>query len=226
MNWKNLEETVRSIATRIWDAPAVSRTINEVQIDCVVEVRDDYWCLVEITKENTLEKVRKDIAKLTALNFSLMGKGIYTEKYIILSETPTNSMRTTGRESRVTVLSVEEFEKKWFDYNNYIFARSQQSFGSVINIENGLPEDGIYIPVTYNDVKTGEKYDINQIAKKLEKGSKIILKGSFGTGKSRCVKQLFDVLSVKHNDFPIYTLAVNLREHWGAKSYRELLQRH
>ena len=226
MSWKNLEDTVRSIASYIWDSPATSKTIDEVQIDCVVELREDYLCLVEVTQNNSLDKVRTDIAKLTSLNFSLMGKGIYSEKYIVLSDTPTNSMRKLGSESKITVLSLEEFEKKWFDYKNYIYVRSQQSFGSVINLENGTPEQGIYIPVKYNDIKTGEKYDINQIVKKLEKGSKIVLKGSFGTGKSRCVKQLFDVLTSKHNEVPLYTLAINLREHWGAKSYRELLQRH
>lgn len=226
MSWKNLEDTVRNIASYIWDAPAISKTIDEVQIDCVVELRDDYLCLVEVSQNNTLEKVRTDISKLAALNFSLMGKGIYSEKYIVLSEKPTNSMRKLGNESKITVLSVDEFEKKWFDYKKYIYLRSQQSFGSVINLENGTPENDIYIPVSYIDIKTGERYDIDSIAKKLEKGSKIILKGSFGTGKSRCVKQLFEILSSKHDILPIYTIAINLREHWGAKNYREVLQRH
>lgn len=226
MSWKNLEDTVRNIASYIWDAPAISKTIDEVQIDCVVELRDDYLCLVEVSQNNTLEKVRTDISKLAALNFSLMGKGIYSEKYIVLSEKPTNSMRKLGNESKITVLSVDEFEKKWFDYKKYIYLRSQQSFGSVINLENGTPENDIYIPVSYIDIKTGERYDIESIAKKLEKGSKIILKGSFGTGKSRCVKQLFEILSSKHDILPIYTIAINLREHWGAKNYREVLQRH
>ena len=226
MEWKNLEDNVRSIASYIWDAAAISKTIEEVQIDCFVELRDDYLCLVEVSQNNTLDKVRTDIAKLSALNYTLMGKGIYSEKYIVLSETPTNSMRKLGKESKITVLSVDEFEKKWFDYKNYIYRRSQQSFGSVINLENGTPEQGIYIPVNYTDIKTGEKYDIAQIIKKLEKGNKIILKGSFGTGKSRCVKELFEVLTSKHNEAPLYAIAINLREHWGAKSYRELLQRH
>lgn len=93
MGWKNLEDTVRNIASYIWDVPAISKTIDEVQIDCVVELRNDYLCLIEVSQNNTLDKVRTDIAKLSALNFSLMGKGIYSEKYIVLSETPTNSMR-------------------------------------------------------------------------------------------------------------------------------------
>lgn len=226
MSWKNLEDTVKNIASYIWDAPAVSKTINGVQIDCVVELRDDYLCLVEVSQNNTLNKVRTDIAKLSSLSFSLMNNGVYSEKYIVLSETPTNSMRELGGKSKITVLSVDEFEKKWFDYKKYIYLRAKQSFGSVINLESGAPENDIYIPVSYTDIKTGDRYDIYSIAKKLEKGSKIILKGSFGTGKSRCVKQLFEILSRKHETSPIYTIAINLREHWGAKNYREVLQRH
>ena len=125
MSWKNLEDTVRNIASYIWDAPAISKTIDEVQIDCVVELRDDYLCLVEVSQNNTLEKVRTDISKLAALNFSLMGKGIYSEKYIVLSEKPTNSMRKLGNESKITVLSVDEFEKNGSIIKNIsIFARN------------------------------------------------------------------------------------------------------
>ena len=69
MSWKNLEDTVRNIASYIWDAPAISKTIDEVQIDCVVELRDDYLCLVEVSQNNTLEKVRTDISKLAEFFF-------------------------------------------------------------------------------------------------------------------------------------------------------------
>lgn len=226
MNWSDLENAVRNVASCIWAAPAFSKTICGVQIDCVVEYRRDYWCLVEVTKNNTLEKVRKDIAKLSSLNFSLLGDGIYSEKYIVLSSTPTDSMRVLASKSKIEILSFDEFEKKWFDYKKYVYTRSQHAFGSAVDIESGIPETGKYIPVAYVDVKTGDKYDINQIAKKLEMGAKIVLKGSFGTGKSRCVKQLFDLLSKKHDDSFYYTISINLREHWGAKNYKEVLQRH
>lgn len=183
-------------------------------------------CLVEVTKNNTLEKVRNDITKLSAVGFTLLRDEIYSEKYIVLSGSPTNSMRELAAKSKIKILSFEEFEKKWFDYKRYVFLRSQQSFGSAVDIQNGNPETGPYIPVVYVDAKTGDKYDINKIATKLKRGAKIILKGSFGTGKSRCVKQLFDLLSKNHEESFFYTISINLREHWGAKNYKEILQRH
>lgn len=226
MTWNELENAVRNIASCIWEAPAISKTINGVQIDCVVEYRSNYLCLVEVTKNNTLEKVRNDITKLSAVGFTLLRDEIYSEKYIVLSGSPTNSMRELAAKSKIKILSFEEFEKKWFDYKRYVFLRSQQSFGSAVDIQNGNPETGPYIPVVYVDAKTGDKYDINKIATKLKRGAKIILKGSFGTGKSRCVKQLFDLLSKNHEESFFYTISINLREHWGAKNYKEILQRH
>ena len=226
MDWKNLEDYVRQIASSIWDSTAMSRTIDGVQIDCVVEKENDYWCLVEVTKEYDLQKVRDDIIKLNSVGCGLASKGIYTKKFIVLEKTPTSSMRSTGLASHITVLSIEEFEKEWFDYGKYVFKRTKYAFGSVVNIETGCPENGVYVPVTYKDINANKTYTVDDIAKKLINGSRIVLKGSFGTGKSSCVKQLFDVLSKEYYKSRIYTLALNLREHWGAKSYRELIQRH
>lgn len=226
LQWQNVEEQVRVIASRIWGKPAISKTIDGVQIDCFVEKRNDYYCLVEVSKNNTLEKVRTDISKLASVSFGLLNKNIYSEKYIVLTNKPTDSMRTTGEGSHIKVLSLCEFEQMWFNYDLYVFQREQRSFGSLVEIESGIKENDVYIPVYYSDIKTGEKYDIATIVKKLSSGKRIILKGGFGTGKSRCVKELFDRLNKLHITQPIYTVAINLREHWGAKYYKELLQRH
>lgn len=226
MYWKELEEIVRQIASKMWDSNATSKVIDGVQIDCVVEQNEDYWYLVEVSQRDKLEKVRTDILKLATVSNSLMNRGIYTKKYIILEDKPTASMKSTGKSSKIEVLSIDEFEKMWFDYNAYVFNRLKQPFGSVVDLETGRPEQGIYIPVTYKDVNANKTYTVEEIGKKLIRGNRIVLKGSFGTGKSSCVKQLFDLLSKEHEKSPTYTLALNLREHWGAKSYRELIQRH
>lgn len=226
LSWQDIEEQVRKISTRIWGKTAISKVVEGVQIDSFVEKKSDYYCLVEVSKNNTLEKVRTDISKLSVVGTNLLGKGIYTEKYIVLSDTPTSSMRTTGEGANIKVLSLLEFEQSWFNYDLYVSKRLNQSFGSLIEIESGKKENDVYIPVHYLDVKTGEQYDIDAIAKKLIKGTRIILKGGFGTGKSRCVKELFERLSELHTQFPVYTIALNLREHWGARYFKELLHRH
>ena len=66
---------------------------------------------------------------------------------------------------------------------------------------------------------------IDEIINLLKSGKKVILKGDFGLGKSRCVKQIFDILTQDVVRSP-YTIAINLREHWGAKRALEILNRH
>ncbi|MCR4726501.1 MAG: hypothetical protein K5753_04705 [Clostridia bacterium] len=226
IKWQDVEEQVRKIASRIWGKPAFSKVIEGVQIDSYVEKNNDYYCLVEVSKNNTLDKIRTDISKLSSVGFALFSKNIYTEKYIVMTETPTNSMRTTGDAAKVTVMSLSEFENMWFNYDLYVFHRLKQPFGSLVEIETGSIENNVYIPVNYTNTKTGESYTIENIVKKLLQGSRIILKGGFGTGKSRCVKELFERISKLHFEKPLYTVAINLREHWGAKNHKELLRRH
>ena len=49
--------------------------------------------IVEATENNTLEKVRGDIARLQIAKQKLIGEGIYAETYIVLSDEPTNFMQ-------------------------------------------------------------------------------------------------------------------------------------
>ena len=108
LQWQNIEEQVRIIAARIWGKTAVSKVVHGVQIDCFVEKHDDYYCLVEVSKNNTLDKVRTDISKLASVGYALLSEGIYCEKYIVLTNEPTNSMRTTGEGSHVKVVRIRE----------------------------------------------------------------------------------------------------------------------
>lgn len=226
MPWRELEKNVREVAEKLWNRCAQSKVVCGVQIDCVVEIQVDYVCLVEVTEEYDLQKVRNDIIKLNTASHGLLAQNIYSKKFIVLKKEPTSAMCEAGQSMQVEVISYTTFEKKWFNYNDYVHRRKECAFGSVIDIESGLPEsESIYVPVYYYD-NTGSKYTIDDIAKKLQQNSIIILKGGFGTGKSLCVKNLFEQLSQIHETKPVYTLAINLKEHWGAKDYRELIHRH
>ena len=56
MKWNIFESHVRKIASYRWDAVGSAREINGVNIDCVLELRPDYWILIEITQEESLRK--------------------------------------------------------------------------------------------------------------------------------------------------------------------------
>lgn len=226
MTWQEFEKHVREIASFRWGCSATSQTIAGIQCDCVLEVSDDRWAIVEITKEYTLTKVREDISKLyTVRNMLFTEKNIYCECFIVMQSIPTNSMRESGKSQRVRVVSAEEFRNEFFDYSNYVYIRKQKQFGSLINIETGEPENNTYINVSYMQKGSRKNLTVDDIITLLKKGKRVVLKGDFGLGKSRCVKQVFDKLTANTmNNF--YAITINLRDHWGAKWSGEILSRH
>lgn len=225
MTWQSLEDKVKTIASLRWNCAAVAENVAGVDCDCVLKVSDDNWIIVEVTKQNNLAKVREDIIKLRTVKNALFQEDIYCKCYFVMKDKPTNSMRTTGSTQKIQVMSVDEFQNEYFDYSSYIHMRNQKHFGSLINIETGEPESNVYIDVNYLNKKTGEDLSISDIAALLINGRRIVLKGDFGLGKSRCVKQLFEMLTSNPVDLP-YTIAINLRDHWGAKRSFEILSRH
>ncbi|MBQ7329433.1 MAG: hypothetical protein IJX01_05960 [Oscillospiraceae bacterium] len=225
MDWKALEQKVRAIASLRWNCNASAETIAGIKCDCVLKPEDDRWVIVEVTKENNLDKVRSDIIKLRTVRGAVISQEIYCKCYFVMEQKPTDMMRQSGAEQRVTVMSLEEFQNEYFDYGSYIYTRSQRQFGSLINFETGEPENNVYIDVRYIHSKTGREQSITDIINMLKKGKKVVLKGDFGLGKSRCVKQVFETLSSDAINNP-YTIAINLRDHWGAKRGMEILTRH
>ena len=226
MTWQELETKVKTIASYLWDCEAVSETVAGVKCDCVLKVAADKWVFVEISQESNLEKLRTDIAKFSVIRQAMFQENIYSVLYFVTSGKVTDSIRSSGEAIFVNVRSVQEFESQFFNYTAYIYARNQKAFGSLINLETGKPEASTYISVSYYSERTHGKISLDEIVKKLESGKKIILLGGFGTGKSCCTKQLFDIITSKQNETLQYVLSINLREHWGSEYGYEIIERH
>ncbi len=225
MAWQEFENQVRNIASLRWICNATSETIAGIKCDCILKPEADRWIAIEITEEHNLQKVREDITKLRTVKNALLVNEIYCKCYMVMKDMPTDSMRQSGKEQKIEVVSFDEFQKEFFDYKSYVHMRSKRQFGSLVNTETGEPEENIYINVHYLNEKSREECQIDDIIKLLKKGKKVVLKGDFGLGKSRCVKQIFDVIN-RENEENFYTIAINLREHWGAKRGVEILTRH
>ena len=226
MKWQNLEKKVSSIASYKWDAQSNPETINGVKIDCVLKVKPDYWIIIEITKENTLSKLRTDLAKFASVKPFLFSQSIYAECYFITFDPPPPSLRDTGQGHNVTVLSIDRFEKIFFDFEKYHHGRSQRKFGSAVDPASGQKDTKNYVPVKYSGVTTKKDYSVEEIGDLLYKGHRIVLLGNYGTGKSRCIQELFLSLSQSITDKLFYPIAIDLRENWGTKRGHELIQRH
>lgn len=225
MDWRDFESHVRELASIHWASNAAAETINGIRFDCVIKKRADYWIIIEISLEETLEKLRTDIAKISAVRPHLFTKQIYAECYFVCPS-PTEQLRITGEGNQLRVMSVNEMRGMLLGYDEYFSLRSKQPFGSAIDRRSGKPDTSEYIKVEYTSLDGKRAYTISDIASLLLRGEKIVLLGDYGTGKSRCIQETFFKLhetAIKEWKFPI---SIDLRENWGIQRGHELLRRH
>lgn len=225
MDWKELENHVRELASCHWTATANPETINGVRFDCVIKKKSDYWIIIEVSKEETLEKLRTDIAKVAAVRLYLFSQSIFAECYFVCNN-PTEPLRVTGTGNKLNVMSVDELRGLLLGYEFYFNLRSKLPFGSAIDRRSGSRDSSEYVRVEYSSIDGKRSYTIPEISELLLQGEKIVLLGDYGTGKSRCIQETFFTIQdavVKNWRFPI---AIDLRENWGVRRGHELLRRH
>lgn len=223
MNWQDFEENVRQIASSHWNAPAKAEEIAGVRCDAVIRVSSDEIVAIEITKENSLAKLRTDLAKFASIRTALVPDGIVVRSFFVSAHEVT-SLRATGKAQKVEVLSVKEFREKFVGKERYEHARKNVEFGSAFDPDTNKGDAGAFVETGYIEQSTGKIYNVDEVAKLLSSGKKIVLLGEFGTGKSRCAKEVFERVSDADILFP--TLAINLREHWGHQSFDLIVRSH
>lgn len=224
MNWSDLENRVKQFSRLIYNRESSSISISGMQFDCFTKIEEDHYVCIEVTKNHTLEKVRMDINKLITLRMNKASEGAFVKCILILEREPTDLMKGTAFDSKIELLTFDEFERKFLDYKNYIFTRKQKNIGSAIDPWTGELDNNPYVPVKYVETKTDKEFKISDIKSLLDKGAKVILTGSFGSGKSRCLSELFDKYSEQSD--PSYCFVINLRENWSLKRANEIVRRH
>lgn len=224
--WQNLEERVRATAAHIWNAPCQPGRIAGVNVDAVVDLATDAKIFIEITEQNKLNKVREDIVKLATARMPYLVSGISVRSYIVVEGTLTQGMKDAASDNNVKILNVDDFDKLFFDFPRYSHLRTSQSFGSAINPLSGAVDNTAYVAVNYVVEDTGKDISLKDISKFLKSGRHIVLIGEYGSGKSRCVKELFSLLSASASETQDYPVAVNLRDCWGLKRAGEIVRRH
>ena len=223
MNWQDFEEQVRKIAEAHWNTKAKPETVAGVKCDAVLRISPDEIIVIEITKEKTLSKLRTDLAKFASIRTALVPDGIVVRSYFV-SAHGVSSLKETGKAQKVEVLEVKEFREKFVGKEKYEFSREQVEFGSARDPETNKSDENAFIETGYWDTSTGRQYSVSEISDLLGAGKKIVLLGEFGTGKSRCAKEVFKKVSQESLMFP--TLAVNLRQHWGHHSFDIIVRTH
>ena len=225
ITWQKLEAVVRSGAEAKFGARARAETIAGVKCDCVIDLENGSIILIEISKEQTLEKLRTDLAKFNSLRPYYFQRNIFPRCYFITSGNPTEALIESGKANNVDVQSIGQFLNYLFGTLRYSTIRKTKPFGSAIDIYSGEPDFTRYVQVNYFD-ENGGAYNTRKIAQELLANRTIVLIGDYGAGKSRCVKEVFDVLYSLQNEDYRHTIAINLRDNWGLKRASEVITRH
>lgn len=225
-SWANLEARVRDVASYIWTRPCVPGREAGVNVDAVLNLRPDASIFIEVTERRVLNKVREDINKLITAKLNAAARGIFAQCYSVIEGEVTSSMKEAGKEHFVQVLSVREFEKLFYDFETYRHARNDAPFGSSVNPLTGRRDESSYVPVSYVVEGTGKEVPASEIADWLSNGRHVILLGEYGSGKSRCIREIFAILAEKAQEQFQYPMAVNLRDCWGLKRAGEIVRRH
>ncbi|CAM3931949.1 NACHT domain-containing protein [Aeromonas bestiarum] len=223
-NWKKHEQDILTISKIIFNADAKADRLHGVNYDAVIKKSNDEIIIIEMTVRNDLTKVREDVIKIYSTKLKFAAEGVIVRGYIVLDSEPTQGMLDIGADHKIQVLSKESFISQAFKYKDYYCLRNQHPFGSAINPSTGRPDTHQYISVNYYNETKNKSFSIDDLAKKIERGEKIVLLGDYGTGKSRCIKETFTFLSERLTSK--YVLAINLREHWGASFAEEIITGH
>ncbi len=184
------------------------------------------WIIIEISKRRDLEKLRTDIYRLILVrNHLFNNSNIMSKCYFVCLYEPTQAMIETGSPHNVEVISQRHFETRFFDYDTYVRMRSQLQFGSSVHPVTGDLDNTTYVPVKYEFESINKEFSISDIAKSLISKSIVILSGEYGSGKSRCLREVFFELS-KQENYSSYILAIDLKTVWGLQTAEEIIRRH
>ncbi|WP_432769204.1 MAG: hypothetical protein HEQ22_00240 [Sphingopyxis sp.] len=223
--WKTVEDQVRGIASLIFGKTCAPGRIAGVNFDGVVEASELETIIIEISIQNDLDKVRQGVTRLTLARQALSLEGVLGRGYIVLTREPTQSMLDAAAAAKLTVCSASQFAAIFFEFVRYKTARLAASFGSSIDPITGDIDNVEYVPVKYERLDGKGEISIVELSEMLVSGSNIILLGEYGSGKSRCIRQLFSYLSDNWDLTFKFPFAVNLRECWGLDRGDEIVRR-
>ena len=225
-NWKSLEDHVRGIAQLRWNATCRPEHIDGMDFDGVVRVSADEIILIEITKERNLQKVRDDLNKIKPTKLRLATEGLVCRGFVILDQEPTNSMVEAGEKSHIAVMSAAAFERSFFDFNAYDSLRTKLPFGSAIDAKTGENDLITFVPVRYTLASGQGSLNVTDLVTQMLRRNRVVLTGDFGTGKSRCIKEVYTALCGQIRDAGAFPIAINLRDHWSSSNALEILAGH
>jgi len=223
--WKTFEDQARGIASLIFGAPCHPGQISGTNFDGVVVVSALETAVLEISREFNVDKVRQGAGRIGSARLKLAADGVVLRGYIVLPRDATPAMQAVAEDNKLTVLSISQLAALFFEFPRYATARVSAAFGSSIDPLTGDTDKTDYVPVSYSDQETGKAYSVSDVADALLSGRNVVLLGEYGSGKSRCIRQIFSHLASDWDINFAFPFAINLRECWGLNSADEIIRR-
>lgn len=241
----SFEADVRRVAEAVWNLEPGTCQPAHYENDPVIRELDgiarlrDVTHLLMVTTSTKLEKAKSDIKKLNAAETIEKTKTPAVSKWLI-TQTQLDAQHVDhAKRSNVTVLTFEQFQRRFFDSYRYLSLRARAAFGSArdphtdsINIAEDayvvLPMASTFDSEAKSPERTNRSVQLSDICQALLNGRVVILLAPFGSGKSLTAREVFRELGKFHktdqkNPTPF---ALNLREHWGEDYSDEILERH
>jgi len=239
------EADVRRVAEAVWSlAPGECQPTHYPndpvvrELDGIARLRD-VTHLMMVTTSTKLLKVKDDVKKLISAEVMERKNAAAVSKWLITQTQLDAEHIEFARKSNVIALTLEQFQRRFFDSAKYLGFRNKNAFGSArdpvtdsINIAEdayvALPME-IAVESNLSSTKSRNKsITLQQIAQRVLSGEVVVLRAPFGSGKSLTGRELFRYLANLHRNNPSspVPLALNLREHWGEDHGDEILERH
>ena len=223
--WDTFEEKARGIAALVFGKECRRQIIAGIAFDGTIHLSALELVLVEASIQFDLDKVRQGVTRVTTARLSKVVDGVVVRGYIVLPREPTPAMEAAATENNVIVLSLSQLAAMFFEFPRYAEARNQSAFGSSIDPLTGNIDTTDYVPVSYENLSNGGDIDVNGVAEALLAGRSVVLLGEYGSGKSRCVRQIFRRLAEDWDKTFKFPCAINLRECWGLDQGDEIARR-
>ena len=208
------------------------------EIDGIARLRD-ITHLIMVTTSSRLDKVKGDVKKLHSAEAIERTRAAAVSKWLI-TQTQLDAQHVEfARKSNVVALTLEQFQRRFFDSGRYLSLRSRWAFGSArdpVTDSITIAKDA-YVPLPITliaDSRQGgvspvlRKLTLTQIAQRIGNGETVVMRAPFGSGKSLTTRELYKTLASIHQSNPTspVPIALNLREHWGEDYSDEILDRH
>ena len=204
-------------------------------------VDDTSISVYEFTTLRTKEKAAKDGAKIAKLLKFVLDQPQNRYKsatgYFVTQEEPTaeqrHAIQLASKSASLTIhcLSLIALQTSLVDVERYVALRMSAPFGSSgVHLPTAAgDENATYIEPTVHLQPAGTPSGISPILDAIESGSRVIITGDFGIGKSAALRELYArtrrlyFRKPTQRRFPVH---INLRDCVGLRTPREIFQRH